>query len=127
MCLSSSDTAHSEPIAQTPKLAKREIDSDRTAEARRMQDAEAEYNAVTCVALYVLLMSFSQKGIDKLRVHHEGLEMRDPGRKRFFVTEGFDHGTLILLVVWQVVVLQLFFFCATSSFDMVQGTFLEVQ
>ena len=92
-----------------------------------MQDAEAEYNAVTCVALYVLLMSFSQKGIDKLRVHHEGLEMRDPGRKRFFVTEGFDHGTLILLVVWQVVVLQLFFFCVTPSFDMVQGTFFEVQ
>ena len=39
---------------------------------------EAEYNAVTCVAVYMLLMSFSQKGIDKLRYYQEHLRMRHP-------------------------------------------------
>ena len=53
--------------------------------------ADAEYNAVTCIKLYLLLMSFSQKGIDRLRIHQEGMKMRDP-EERLEVTEGFDDG-----------------------------------
>lgn len=52
---------------------------------------EAEYNAVTCVAVYMLLMSFSQKGIDKLRNHQEHMKMRHPDGE-FVVSEGFDDG-----------------------------------
>ena len=73
------------------KFAKRDNESERTAELRRNQDVEAEYNAVTCVALYILLMSFSHKGIDRLRFHQEGMKMRDP-EGRLYVSEGFDDG-----------------------------------
>jgi len=52
---------------------------------------EAEYNAVTCVAVYMLLMSFSQKGIDKLRNFQEHMKMRHPDGD-FVVSEGFDDG-----------------------------------
>jgi hypothetical protein len=52
---------------------------------------EAEYNAVTCVAIYILLMSFSQKGIDKLRNYQEHLKMRHP-EGNFHFSEGFDDG-----------------------------------
>ena len=48
---------------------------------------------MTCVALYMLLMSFSQKGIDKLRNYHEHLQMRDP-EGELEVSEGFDEGEL---------------------------------
>lgn len=55
---------------------------------------EAEYNAVTCVAVYMLLMSFSQKGIDKLRNFQEHMKMRHPDGD-FVVSEGFDDGMSI--------------------------------
>jgi hypothetical protein len=54
---------------------------------------EAEYNAVTCVAVYMLLMSFCQKGINKLRNHQEHMRMRHPDGD-FVVSEGFDDGEL---------------------------------
>jgi hypothetical protein len=60
---------------------------------RKNADVEAEYNAVTCVAVYMLLMSFSQKGIDKLRNHQEHMKMRHPNEE-FVVSEGFDDGDL---------------------------------
>jgi hypothetical protein len=44
---------------------------------------------MACVALYLLLMSFSQKGIDKLRSFHEHMKMRHP-EGEFAVSEGFD-------------------------------------
>lgn len=59
---------------------------------------EAEYNAVTCVAVYMLLMSFSQKGIDKLRNFQEHMKMRHPDGD-FVVSEGFDDGMLISSVI----------------------------
>lgn len=37
-------------------------------------------------------MSFSQKGIERLQVHQEGMKMRDP-EGRLEVSEGFDDGT----------------------------------
>ena len=52
---------------------------------------EAEYNATTCVAVYMLLMSFSQKGIDKLRNFQEHMKMRHPDGD-FVVSDGFDDG-----------------------------------
>jgi serine/threonine-protein kinase ULK/ATG1 len=53
---------------------------------------EAEYNAVTCVAVYMLLMSFSQKGIDRLRNFQEHMNMRHPDGD-FVVSDGFDEGS----------------------------------
>lgn len=56
---------------------------------------EAEYNAVTCVAVYMLLMSFSQKGIDKLRNFQEHMKMKHPDGD-FVVSDGFEMGMLTL-------------------------------
>lgn len=41
----------------------------------------------------MLLMSFSQKGVDRLRNYHEHLQMRDPAGE-IEISEGFDEGTL---------------------------------
>jgi serine/threonine-protein kinase ULK2 len=70
---------------------KREGEAEKHAIRRRNADMEAEYNAVTCVSLYLLLMSFSQKGIDKLRNHQEHMKMKHPDGE-FVVSEGFDDG-----------------------------------
>ena len=71
---------------------RRDGEGEKQAKKRRQADLEAEYNAVTCVAVYILLMSFSQKGIDKLRNFHEHLQMRDP-EGELGVSEGFDEGS----------------------------------
>lgn len=54
---------------------------------------QAEYNAVTCVAIYMLVMQFSQEGIDELRKYQEHMEMRHP-EGDFMLSDGFDEGTL---------------------------------
>lgn len=65
------------------------LDPTEVAEERRPADAKAEYDAVTCVAVYMLLMSFAQKGIDQLRRYQE--EMLDQEREgEYVVSEGFD-------------------------------------
>ena len=74
------------------KFESREGESPKYAARRKNAEIQAEYNAVTCIALYMLLMSFSQKGIDKLRNFHEHLQMRDPDGE-LEVSEGFDEGT----------------------------------
>ena len=84
-------TLNKEPLPSSAKLVRLEGETDTNAERRRNAMIDAEYNAVTCIALYFLLMSFSQKGIDKLRVHQEGMKMRDP-EGRLEVSEGFDDG-----------------------------------
>lgn len=81
-----------EPLPDPTKFAKRDGEAEKQAMRRKNADVEAEYNAVTCVAVYMLLMSFSQKGIDKLRNHQEHMEMRHPNEE-FVVSEGFDDGT----------------------------------
>lgn len=48
---------------------------------------------MACVALYMLLMSFSQRGIDKLADFQEHMKMKHPDGK-FVVSEGFDDGGL---------------------------------
>ncbi|KAF9456734.1 other/ULK/ULK protein kinase [Collybia nuda] len=77
------------PLPDPTKFAKREGEADKHARRRKHADMEAEYNAVTCVAVYMLLMSFSQKGIDKLRNHQEHMKMRHPDGN-FVISEGFD-------------------------------------
>lgn len=46
---------------------------------------------MTCVAVYILLMSFAQKGIDRLRNYYEHMQMRDPDGE-LEMSEGFDEG-----------------------------------
>lgn len=77
------------PLPDPAKFLRREGEPERHAQRRRNADQEAEYNAVTCVAVYMLLMSFSQKGIDKLWNFQEHLRMRHPDGE-FEVSEGFD-------------------------------------
>ncbi|EPQ50501.1 hypothetical protein GLOTRDRAFT_133874 [Gloeophyllum trabeum ATCC 11539] len=54
-------------------------------------DLEADNNAITGIAAYMLVMSFSQKGIDQLRNHQEYVKMRDPDEETL-VSEGFLEG-----------------------------------
>lgn len=82
-----------EPLADPNRFTRRDGEAERQAKLRKNADVEAEYNAVTCIAVYMLLMSFSQKGIDKLRVHQEHMKMRHPAGD-YIVSEGFDDGTL---------------------------------
>ena len=58
---------------------------------RRRADVEAEFNALTCVELYLLIMAFSQKGIDQLRIYQDQTKMRDP-YGNFEMSPGFDDG-----------------------------------
>ncbi|KAJ7092776.1 kinase-like protein [Mycena belliarum] len=77
------------PLPDPTKFTKREGEADKQARRRKHADMEAEYNAVTCVAVYMLLMEFSQKGINKLRNHQEHMRMRHPDGD-FVVSDGFD-------------------------------------
>ncbi|KAL1686897.1 hypothetical protein GGG16DRAFT_96438 [Schizophyllum commune] len=77
------------PLPNPIKFEKRAGEAERQAWKRQRADVEAEYNAVTCVAVYMLLMSFSQKGIDELRRHQEHMLMRHPDGD-YVVSEGFD-------------------------------------
>ena len=80
-----------EPLPDPTKFIRREGEAEKQAIRRQNAVQEAEYNAVTCVAVYMLLMTFSQKGINKLRNYQEHLRMRHPDGE-FTVSEGFDDG-----------------------------------
>ncbi len=54
---------------------------------------QAEYDGVTCVAIYMLIMRFSQKGIEELRKYQEHMEMRHP-EGDLALSYGFDEGTI---------------------------------
>ena len=66
----------SEPLPDPSKFESREGEPPKQAARRKSAQIQAEYNAVTCVALYMLMMSFCQKGIDKLKNYHEHMQMR---------------------------------------------------
>jgi serine/threonine-protein kinase ULK2 len=83
-----------EPLPDPSKFAPREGENEKVAARRRNADVQAEYNAVTCVAIYMLVMQFSQKGIDELRKYQEHMEMRHP-EGDFVLSEGFDEGALL--------------------------------
>ncbi|KZT25995.1 kinase-like protein [Neolentinus lepideus HHB14362 ss-1] len=76
------------PLPDPSKFVKREGEADKLAAKRRNADLEAENNAITSIAVYMLVMSFSQKGIDQLRTYQEHMKMRDPDGE-FLVSEGF--------------------------------------
>lgn len=80
-----------EPLPDPEKFERREGEPEKHAARRKNADYQAQYNAVTCVAVNMLLMSFCQKGIDKLRNWHEHMQMRDPDGE-YEVSEGFDEG-----------------------------------
>ncbi|EDR04199.1 uncharacterized protein LACBIDRAFT_304881 [Laccaria bicolor S238N-H82] len=82
------------PLPDPTKFIKREGEAEKHGKRRKHADIEAEYNAVTCVAVYMLLMSFSQKGINKLRNFQEHMKMRHPDGN-FVVSDGFDDGKTI--------------------------------
>lgn len=71
-------TALTEPLPDPKQFSRRDGEPERLAARRKHADVQAEYNAMTCVALYMLLMTFAQKGIDRLRNYHEHMQMRDP-------------------------------------------------
>jgi len=77
------------PLPDPSKFAAREGENEKNAARRRNADVQAEYNAVTCVAIYMLVMQFSQKGIDELRKYQEHTEMWHP-EGDFVVSDGFD-------------------------------------
>ena len=76
------------------KFEKRKDEADKQANKRKNVDIQAEYNAMACVALYMLLMSFSQRGIDKLADFQEHVKMKHPDGE-FVVSEGFDDGEFV--------------------------------
>lgn len=82
-----------EPLPDPSKFAPREGENEKNAARRRNADVQAEYNAVTCVAIYMLVMQFSQEGIDELRKYQEHMEMRHP-EGDFVLSDGFDEGAL---------------------------------
>ncbi|KZT08148.1 Pkinase-domain-containing protein [Laetiporus sulphureus 93-53] len=77
------------PLPDPSKFSRREGEPERHAAKRKNADIQAEYNAMTCVALYMLLMSFSQNGVTKLCNYYEHLRMRDPDGE-CEMSEGFD-------------------------------------
>ncbi|TCD65717.1 Serine/threonine-protein kinase [Steccherinum ochraceum] len=77
------------PLPDPSKFTRREGEPERHAARRKNADIQAEYNAMTCVALYLLLMEFSQKGIDKLKTFHDEMQRLDPDGE-WEVSEGFD-------------------------------------
>ncbi|KAG1850962.1 kinase-like domain-containing protein [Suillus tomentosus] len=85
--------APQKPLPDPAKFSRREGEPEKLAQRRQKADREAESDAVTSVAVYLLLMSFSQKGIDKLRNFQEHLRMRHPDGD-FEVSEGFNDALL---------------------------------
>jgi hypothetical protein len=86
---------------------------------------EAEYNAVTCVAVYMLLMSFSQKGINMLKDFQEHMGMKYPGGD-YVVSDGFYDGEFCMLPSLKFLSRVI---CADNwrcSVAVVQGSLLEM-
>ena len=88
------DTWSPEPLPDPSKFERRKDETDKQANKRRNAEIQAEYNAMACVALYMLLMSFSQRGIDKLADFQEHMKMKHPDGQ-FVVSEGFDDGGFV--------------------------------
>ena len=80
-----------EPLPDPAKFEKHEGETEKQAAKRRNAIVQADYNASACVAVYMLLMTFSQKGIDKLREYFEQTQIRYPDGE-YEVSEGFDEG-----------------------------------
>ena len=126
-----------EPLPDPNKFERRKDEADKQANKRKNADIQAEYNAMACVALYMLLMSFSQRGIDKLADFQEHMKMKHPDGK-FMVSEGFDEGEFlragvafipIFQTLWVSVRFHIFILINSLalSVEVVQGPFYNVQ
>ena len=90
----SADKFHSlEPIPDPSKFAKKPGERDKDAGRRKNAEVQVEMDAMTAIAVYMLLMTFCQKAIDKLKNYHEHIKMRDPhGDLQLEPSEGFYEG-----------------------------------
>lgn len=80
-----------EPLPDPKKFVQKEYETLEAAQRRHKAEVEVEGNAVTCVALYMLLMGFSQKGIDALKRFQADLEMRFPDEE-ILLSENLEDG-----------------------------------
>ncbi len=111
-------TLVAEPLPDPKNFQMLAGEPEKRAKRRKEGEVEAEYNAVTCVAVYIFLMNFSQKGINKLRQHQESMKEINPDGE-FVVSEGFDDGMMSCF--------QLPMTDERCSAIVVQGSFPEVQ
>ena len=77
-----------------PSITRRPVATrDKEAGKRKNAEVQVEMDAMTAIAVYMLLMTFCQKAIDKLKNYHEHIKMRDPqGDLQLEPSEGFDEG-----------------------------------
>ncbi|KIM28182.1 hypothetical protein M408DRAFT_23888 [Serendipita vermifera MAFF 305830] len=75
------------PIPDPSKFIPREGESPRQATKRRNHELDMELAAVNCIALYMLIMNFSQNGIDRLQDYMDVVEV---GGEMPSVSPGFD-------------------------------------
>ena len=78
-----------EPIPDPSKFVPRENESPRQATKRRNHELDMELAAVNCIALYMLIMNFSQGGIDRLQDYMDVVEVDG---ELPTVSPGFDDG-----------------------------------
>lgn len=78
-----------EPIPDPSKFVQREGESTRQATKRRNHELDMELAAVNCIALYILVMNFSQNGIDRLQDYMDVVEVDG---ELPTVSPGFDDG-----------------------------------
>ena len=64
-----------EALPDPTKFIRREGEPEKQAIRKRNSVQEVEYNAVTRVAVYMFLMTFSQKGFNKLQNYQERLRI----------------------------------------------------
>ncbi|KAF9644945.1 hypothetical protein BDM02DRAFT_3190128 [Thelephora ganbajun] len=81
------------PLPDHNKLERHKDEADKQANKRKNADIQAEYNAMVYVALYMLLMSFPQRGIGKLAGFQEHMEMKYSDGKSV-ASEGPDDDSL---------------------------------
>lgn len=67
----------------------REGEPHRQAVKRRNADLDAENSAINCIALCMLVMNFSQNGIDRLQ---DFMDVLESGGEAPAVSPGFDDG-----------------------------------
>ncbi len=80
-----------EPIPDPSKFAPREGERPRQAMKRRNADIEVQEAAISCASLYVLVMTFAQDGLNRLKDYMDALDYVEehPGAG-VGVSEGYD-------------------------------------
>ncbi|KAK7683630.1 hypothetical protein QCA50_013468 [Cerrena zonata] len=85
------------PIPDPTKFVKRPGERDKDAGKRRNAEIQAETDAVTAIAVYMLVMTFCQRAIDRMKNYHEHIKMRDPqGDLNLLPSVGFDEALTLV-------------------------------